>query len=399
METINLIPKPLVKQKMLIRQALFFDKLMIDDVDEFIADVTKLNSDEQIIADLQYLQTENILINGAELLKASKYKSEISSLESLWEDAQQIEKDTNDKRLAFYFFMSHCDKILSHELHKVLWLDHSNLVSQPEEVWIKMVMENVSDLVIKRMFLPDSLRAKCLFLQKFQNLNIYPLYPPSWKSIRTDEAKKEIMSEVELLGPTWFGSVTEIHEYALDNIDFDWIYDAAEKFRNRIIGLAHSDLEQGGESFIGKTNIYEIVMEKIPIPMENTPLEKIVDFRKDGDAIHNLKAIKDWSNEIVREKYTKIQAEEKLEYLLSQFQQHLKRHKIKRQMAMAGVVITATKEMIQNPPPWNILSALGAIVKLIQNEVEMISDENPGKEVAYIAQVQEEFKEDEIDSE
>ena len=143
------------------------------------------------------------------------------------------------------------------------------------------------------------------------------------------------------------------------------------------------------------TEIIEMVLDKLPMPSEETPWEKILDFKSDTEAQGYLNGLKVWMGEIARQKLTATEAGEKLDWLLFQHQQHLKAHKLSCRWGTVGGTFVAAAEILEDLVKIKWGKAAGAVVSIVDRRLELMKAElaNPAKEISYIVKAQEQFGE------
>lgn len=72
------------------------------------------------------------------------------------------------------------------------------------------------------------------------------------------------------------------------------------------------------EDTSAKNEVIRIVLNALPVPDEQTSWEQIIEYRDDPDSQSKFLDLRNWMTEIARNELTPNEAEEKLEYLLSQ---------------------------------------------------------------------------------
>jgi hypothetical protein len=148
------------------------------------------------------------------------------------------------------------------------------------------------------------------------------------------------------------------------------------------------------------TNVVDVVLDKLPMPSEQTPWEAILDFKADTEAQGYLQGLKVWMGEVARQKLTANEARDKLDWLLFQHQKHLKVHKLSVRRGILGSTFVAGAEILGNLADltttlkW-VKSAVGAAVSISDRKLELMKAElsNPAKEITYIVKAQEQFGE------
>lgn len=83
--------------------------------------------------------------------------------------------------------------------------------------------------------------------------------------------------------------------------------------------------------------------------------------------------------------------EQKLEYLLAQYEERLKKEKIKYRIGNAELVITTSLMVLENIVKLNWSKAAKSLFNLKRRSVDLMIGETlaPGREVAYISKIKE----------
>jgi hypothetical protein len=141
-------------------------------------------------------------------------------------------------------------------------------------------------------------------------------------------------------------------------------------------------------------NVVQVVLNALPTPDEQTSWEHILEYRSDPDSHHKFLALRDWMSEMTRANLPALEIEQKLEYLMSQYQQHMRLHKMKTNTGVLETVLVGSGEFFENliKIQWGKLAkSLFAFKhrKIVLLENELVS---PGREVAYIIKSRKRFE-------
>lgn len=144
-----------------------------------------------------------------------------------------------------------------------------------------------------------------------------------------------------------------------------------------------------------KQKAYSIIHGLIPLPVENTPWEKILDFNNDSESKRKLFALKNWINELP----DNIKADElndKIQHLLYEYKESLKRHKISSKVSSFKTIVNSVPTAISELLRLRFDKALIAFFLIAEQEVNFKKyDEKEklkGNELAYIPLVDNKFK-------
>jgi hypothetical protein len=139
-----------------------------------------------------------------------------------------------------------------------------------------------------------------------------------------------------------------------------------------------------------KSNVVQIAINKLPLPNNDTPWEQIIDYRHDPENQKSLLNLRRWIRKISFENLSPAEIEEEFEWLMNEFQDHMKFHKMKANTETLEVVIKAPLELLELKFS-KILEPLFALKKRQINlmEAELSA---PGRELAYLIKTRETFQ-------
>lgn len=142
-----------------------------------------------------------------------------------------------------------------------------------------------------------------------------------------------------------------------------------------------------------KDDVVQIVINALPLPDESVSWEQILEYRSDPESESKFLALRNWMAEIGKAKFTAIEVEEKLEYLINQYQQHMKLHKIKTNTGTLETILTIGLGLLENIVKLNLERVAKGLFTLKHRKIELIEGELkvPGNEIAYIVKARETF--------
>ena len=142
-----------------------------------------------------------------------------------------------------------------------------------------------------------------------------------------------------------------------------------------------------------KHDVKQIVINAMPIPNDSVPWDQIFEYRNDPDSASKLLALKVWMNDVARGQLSPTEVKEKLEFLLDQYQQHMKLHKMKTSIGILGTIIIASAEVLENLAKLEFSKLAKSLFAANKRRVDLMEAELtvPGKEVAYITKSREVF--------
>ena len=128
-----------------------------------------------------------------------------------------------------------------------------------------------------------------------------------------------------------------------------------------------------------------IVLRELPEPDDSVAWEQIIDFRNDADARTKFLELRNWMGDIARAKLKPLEIEQKLEYLIHQYQEHLRRHGIKTTIGVLQAIILV---------PFDVVNTIArALFEIKERRIDLMDKEQtaPGHEVAYIVEARRAF--------
>lgn len=142
-----------------------------------------------------------------------------------------------------------------------------------------------------------------------------------------------------------------------------------------------------------KQDVVRLVLNKLPVPDESVSWEQIIEYRSDPDSQSKFLALRHWMSEVARAELTPAEVEEKLEYLIDQYQQHMRLHRMKTNVGTLETVVTTGAEFLGDLVSFKWGKAAEALFSLRRRRVALLEGEltAPGNEVAYIVKARETF--------
>lgn len=136
-------------------------------------------------------------------------------------------------------------------------------------------------------------------------------------------------------------------------------------------------------------DVVRIVLNKIPIPNNSIPFSELMQFKNEPDSKLKYYALRNWMNEVARSKLEPIEIEDKIEYLLSDYESHLKLNKVKYELGTLEVYVCTTVELIENIVKFKWGKIAKSVFNLQKQKIKLIEADfnSPGRELAYISKV------------
>lgn len=129
-----------------------------------------------------------------------------------------------------------------------------------------------------------------------------------------------------------------------------------------------------------------VVLNKFPIIHENISVENIIEFKSDPDTKLKLSRLRNWITEVSNTEMSTKEMEEKIEYLLLEYSNHMNLHRIEYDLGKIETIVTTSLSFIENLSKLKLSEASKVIFDLTRTDIRLLKAENgaPGKEVAFI---------------
>ncbi|MDD2921003.1 MAG: hypothetical protein PHQ36_01845 [Anaerolineales bacterium] len=152
--------------------------------------------------------------------------------------------------------------------------------------------------------------------------------------------------------------------------------------------LPHTEYSREAPNF-QKGDVVQIVIRKLPLPNNETPWEQLIDYRNDPENQRNLLNLRRWIRKVSSENLQPAETEEELEWLINEFQNHMKIHRMKANTETLEVIVKAPLKLLELEFS-KITEPLFALKKRQINLMEAELNA-PGREMAYIIKAKDTF--------
>jgi len=139
------------------------------------------------------------------------------------------------------------------------------------------------------------------------------------------------------------------------------------------------------------TNIVtSVILKKFPKISEDTPIERLIEFKTDPDTIKKLSRLRDWSIELSKANHTEKEIEQKIDHLLFEYADQVKVHELKYKAGRIETIVTTPLEIIENLARLNFSKAAKAIFDVRKKKIALLEEEQKftGRELALIYKLQ-----------
>lgn len=139
--------------------------------------------------------------------------------------------------------------------------------------------------------------------------------------------------------------------------------------------------------------VLEITLNHLPVPAEDTPLERVLDFRSNARAVRSRRRLHRWVRNLTEDGLQPRQIEDELERLLDDYREHMAFHRMKCQTGSFRTLVTAPLDVIGNLMKLRFKAAVDAAFSLRNEQLALTEAElkAPGRAVAYIAEAHDQF--------
>ncbi len=142
-----------------------------------------------------------------------------------------------------------------------------------------------------------------------------------------------------------------------------------------------------------KSDVIEVSLKALPLPDETVPWEHIIEYRSDPDSQSKFLAFRNWMSEVARAKLTASEVEEKLEFLINDYRQHMQLHRMKTNTGTVETIVVMSADVLGNFVSLQWGKAAQVLFSLKHRQEALFEAEltAPGREVAYIVKARETF--------
>lgn len=140
-------------------------------------------------------------------------------------------------------------------------------------------------------------------------------------------------------------------------------------------------------------NVFHVVLNTLPMPDDTVSWEEVLEYRSDPDSYSKFLALRNWIKDVSKNKLTPIEIEQKLEYLMDQYDRHMKVHKMKTTAGTLETIVVSTAEILEDLVKFKWGKMAKSLFSFRQRKVALLEGElkAPGSEIAYIVKSKEAF--------
>jgi len=192
-----------------------------------------------------------------------------------------------------------------------------------------------------------------------------------------------------------------LNQVAIESSEYDPLLAKLLSLKySRTHGVDAYPLYESLQGFSTSTNesreaVLRVVFSRIPSPLESTSWDEILEYRRDPESQRRFSALRVWVNNTVSKQAPINEVIEELEYLVAEFEAHIRRHKLKYEMTPFESVVSLSSlgsEMAARSK----MQELGKGFSIGMASSSLFPDSEftaPGKELAYICATNARFSE------
>lgn len=143
-----------------------------------------------------------------------------------------------------------------------------------------------------------------------------------------------------------------------------------------------------------KSPVAVLILDKFPIPSDETPWENIVAFRNDPAARERRLAIRLWITEMARGEYDLREVHDRVEYLLLSYENYMKEYHIKYEYGLLKSAVVTLAEILEDLARFKFSKVAKVLFSVHDKKLELLEAERkaPGRELSYISLAQRQFQ-------
>lgn len=144
-----------------------------------------------------------------------------------------------------------------------------------------------------------------------------------------------------------------------------------------------------------REEVMRIILGFMPTPDRSTSLERIIDFRSDPDSRRKFVALKNFINDIGRSNLQRNEILDRIEWLINEYKAHSDMHKLRYGRSSLEILVTTTANTIENIVRLKVGKAIQGLFDVQRQRADLLKAEleTPGREIAYLIKVQDQFSE------
>lgn len=143
-----------------------------------------------------------------------------------------------------------------------------------------------------------------------------------------------------------------------------------------------------------KQQVYNLILNNIPLPNSKNSIEDILQFKEDKDAQISALALRNWITDISYSPYSIDEIEEKFRHLLNQYEKSIKLHQLKTENSVIETVVVGGSEILENLAKLQFSNLAQKFFKHKNDYIELMELEMNavGNELSFISKISNHIK-------
>jgi hypothetical protein len=139
-------------------------------------------------------------------------------------------------------------------------------------------------------------------------------------------------------------------------------------------------------TIVNKSEIYCVLLNKMPIPDDSVPLADIIQYRNDEANALNFLKLQTWVNKMSHSRYSLDEINDEIDYLMAEYRDAMRRAGIKMKNARLEFVVKLIPELLENIVKLNFSKIPDPLFKVRAEKRALLESERnaKGNELAYI---------------
>ncbi len=142
-----------------------------------------------------------------------------------------------------------------------------------------------------------------------------------------------------------------------------------------------------------RSEVMRVVSTKMPLLTGPYSIEALKEFKSDPDSTSKYLVLRNFINDLSKTELTVSEIDEKLSYLINEYESHLNIHRLKHTMGVIETIVTISATLLENLAKLKFGEVAKTIFSFNKTEIELLEAElkMPGREIAYIRKANEEL--------
>jgi hypothetical protein len=142
-----------------------------------------------------------------------------------------------------------------------------------------------------------------------------------------------------------------------------------------------------------RSDAIRIVINSLPLPDDSVPWSELVAFRNESEHVNRLLALRVWTSEMAHGDFSAVEMQERLDYLVNEYETNLRLTRLAAHRGALEVVITTTAEVLEDLVKLRLGKIAKRLFDLRRERVQLMLDEKNvmGRELAYVVHARKAF--------